>query len=292
MIRGLKRVLNLHEEATHARLREACDAHSAHVFAKVRLADVLPIEDSGVSDELYRYALQSHFDFIVTNEQHDPLFCVEFDGPTHQSLVQQERDDKKNKLCDRFEFPLLRINARYIGKKYRDMDLLTWFVEVWFAQQWFDEAQRRGEIAGDEPFMPMAMVSLPGRSKQFPLWLSANVRTKIQKLFFANRIRQLVPSTIIGTDKAGNYHAISFVKIDDERGVVVETGMHAQQFPVREREALDEIVTVQLYEALDQALEGNAAALAAEEIERRIADFVRSYNRVFAIHDGASYRVP
>ena len=41
--RMLKRMLNSPERITYARLREVCELHVAEVYAKVRLADVLPI---------------------------------------------------------------------------------------------------------------------------------------------------------------------------------------------------------------------------------------------------------
>ncbi len=50
----LKKILNLHEEATHLRLKDVCEKHGANIYSKVRLADVLPIEGSGISDAEYR----------------------------------------------------------------------------------------------------------------------------------------------------------------------------------------------------------------------------------------------
>ena len=74
----LKKILNLHEEATHARLRKACQDWNARVYEKVRLADIFPIERSGIPDEQYRFALQAHFDFVIADSNHTPLFSVKF----------------------------------------------------------------------------------------------------------------------------------------------------------------------------------------------------------------------
>jgi Protein of unknown function (DUF2726) len=79
----LNRLLNQSEEITYSRLTSICEPIGAHVYPKVRLADVFPIANSGITDEEFRFCLQSHFDFIVTNEQHEPLFAVEFDGDSH-----------------------------------------------------------------------------------------------------------------------------------------------------------------------------------------------------------------
>jgi hypothetical protein len=43
----LKKLLNNPERITYGRLREVCARHGTEVYAKVRLADVLPIEGSG-----------------------------------------------------------------------------------------------------------------------------------------------------------------------------------------------------------------------------------------------------
>jgi len=118
MHRMLKQLLNLPEAETDRRLREICEDFDARVFAKIRVADVLPIEQSGIDDELYRYALQAHFDFVVSDGRSNPLFVVEFDGAGHAEPDAQRRDKMKNDLCERFEVPLLRVNRRYLNPDF------------------------------------------------------------------------------------------------------------------------------------------------------------------------------
>ncbi len=274
---NLKKILNIPEAATDSRLRDVCGKHGARIFSKIRLADVLPIESSGISDVKFRFALQSHFDFVVAYEDSTPLFAVEFDGPLHANSEQQTRDNTKNDLCARFELPLLRINSNYLKKAYRGMDLLSWFVEVWFASRWFYEAQESGELPDDEIFMPNMMVSLPGYDKQFPLWLSATIRRKIQKLFFSGRIIDMAPSLIIGKSKEGIYKAISYVRITKEKGVMVDTAMRKQNFPVSQADALEELVTYQLYERLTEVLNEGKGEIPIEEIDARLKNFDEKY---------------
>jgi hypothetical protein len=100
----LKRLLNLPESVTDARLREICAEFDANVNPKVRVADVFEIEASGIADQLYTFALKSHFDFVITGPDHIPIFGVEFDGPGHRSAEAKRRDQLKNELCDHFEF--------------------------------------------------------------------------------------------------------------------------------------------------------------------------------------------
>ncbi|WP_082340162.1 DUF2726 domain-containing protein [Lysinibacillus agricola] len=117
-----------------------------------------PITDSGISNEEYSFALKSHFDFTVyDNTTLQPLFAVEFDGKSHLVEIQKSRDKLKNRLVERFNLPLLRINSLYLDKKYRSLDLLSWCIEVWFSAKYFYEAQRNGLIPYDEPFSPMSL---------------------------------------------------------------------------------------------------------------------------------------
>jgi ssDNA-binding Zn-finger/Zn-ribbon topoisomerase 1 len=128
----LKRMLNSPERITYARLREVCELHVAEVYAKVRLADVLPIEGSGLPKALYEFALQSHYDFVVTGSDQVPLFAMEFDGPQHAHSPQSERDAKKDELSSRFRLPLLRIRAEDLCRTEWQLDRLTERIEQWF----------------------------------------------------------------------------------------------------------------------------------------------------------------
>lgn len=138
----LKKMLNSPERITYARLREVCELHVAEVYAKVRLADVLPIEDSGLSQAFYEFALQAHYDFVVTGRDQVPLFALEFDGPQHAHSPQFERDAKKDELSRRFGLPLLRIRAEDLCRTESQLDRLTELIA-----QWFDEHNKLA--AGD-----------------------------------------------------------------------------------------------------------------------------------------------
>jgi hypothetical protein len=288
----LKRLLNGPEQHTHERLARACEENGASVFSKIRLADVFKIEQSGISSAEYKFALQAHFDFVVADADKQPLFAVEFDGPSHRRQIQQERDATKGSLCKRFALPLLRINTRYLDSRYRDMDLLTWFVHVWFAQQWFSSAQERGEIPYDEIFSSWFITSIPGSTKSNPLWLSASVRNSIQKLWLDGKVLDMIPAQVIGRDGAGNYHAIAFIRVTETTGVVTRTAMKCQSFPVSESEALDEIVTHDLYDKLMETLEGRNKAESRERIEAAVSQFVEHFEIRKMSCSGGTFKIP
>ena len=146
------KLLNSYEEVTYQRVREVAEANWAHVFIKVRLADAIPINNSGISQADFSFALKAHLDFLVTDADYNSLFAVEFDGPTHGTETQQKRDRQKDALMERFALPLLRINANYLNRKYRDFDLLSYFIELWFLRDDFLKAQEAGLVPFDEAF--------------------------------------------------------------------------------------------------------------------------------------------
>jgi hypothetical protein len=92
---GLKKIVNRQEEAAYRELQNLAAEYGYDVHVKIRLADVLRIEGSGIEDAFYTFALQSHFDFLVCDVRQDPLFAVEFDGPTHGSRRRKHAMQRK-----------------------------------------------------------------------------------------------------------------------------------------------------------------------------------------------------
>ena len=278
----LKKVLNFYEEATNVRLKTVCDAYGARVYAKLRLADIFPIEGSGITDRQYRFALQAHLDFVVANEQNQPLFAVEFDGPSHKSTGQKERDAMKNGLCQKFALPMLRVNAKYLVPKYRGMDLLSWFIKVWFLQEDFYKAQEDGSIPEDEIFDPGLILAhsvshLQSGKGLFPYWLSRPLQAQIQRLHEAGKCVDRTPNHIIGQDDKGDYHALCWLRMTEEEVVLAETGMRRQGFPIHLCDILWQIAVYELYEELKRFLRAEAAAHDLEHVRTRVAEYRESY---------------
>jgi Protein of unknown function (DUF2726) len=98
-------LFNLSEKRTYNALSKVVSAHDAKVFGKVRVADVLKLNNSGIPDDLYKFALQSHFDFLVINSNYDPQFAVEFDGPYHVTPVQKNGINVKTYFANDSNFP-------------------------------------------------------------------------------------------------------------------------------------------------------------------------------------------
>ncbi|PED69294.1 DUF2726 domain-containing protein [Bacillus pseudomycoides] len=281
-------IFNKYEKITYERLEKVCTSVNASVFPKVRLADIFSITNSGISNEDYSFALKSHFDFTVyDNKSLLPLFAVEFDGKFHRTETQKFRDEIKNRLVKRFDLPLLRINSLYLEEKYRNLDLLSWCVEVWFLAEYFYEAQENGTVPYDEPFAPESIFSLSGNEKKFPFFLSFDIKNEIRKLSEKKQIKSLIPNTWIGTDNNGNYYGISWLYIDNETGVFTTSGIKAQRFPVSESELLEEIMIFDLYEQLLGFFNNKRRSVMNREIFKRINEFEKKYRIALVSSGGA-----
>lgn len=140
------------EAVTERALSRAAERQNGRVLPKVRIADALHIERSGLDRAEYGYALQAHFDLLVVNSREVAQFAVEFDGAAHDSDPDTiARDQMKDAICDRLGFPLIRVDRGGWQRAGR-FQLVEWLAEVWFYQRAFYEAQERGEVPWDEPF--------------------------------------------------------------------------------------------------------------------------------------------
>lgn len=273
----MSNLLNHYEKVTYEHLKPICDRNGATVFAKVRLKDALPIENSGVTGPEYRFALQSHFDFLVVDAETKPLFAVEYDGRQHGDQRQVERDRVKNALCERFDFGLLRIRSNHIVRKFRGLDLLTYFIEVWFMHDAFYAAQRDGLVPLDEDFDPW-LVAHDGRSeKSFPFWLSADAQIALQRLYNEGRITEPIPSDYIGIDSENNYRALAWIEISDGQFAAISTGMRAQNFPIVVSDLLSQIAICDLHSRVLAVIDGGARTVPAATFESTLREFERKY---------------
>jgi hypothetical protein len=63
-----------------------------------------------LSSDIFSFALRSHFDFILyIGDTYEPIAAIEYDGWHHRNDSKMENDKKKNLLCERADFTLIRI---------------------------------------------------------------------------------------------------------------------------------------------------------------------------------------
>lgn len=148
-----KRVLNLRESAVDRILADYADENGYRISLKMRLRDVIDIDDLPLGAKERNFAFTSHLDFVAFDaESHLPVLAVEYDGPQHLTDQRQiERDRIKDKLCEAAELPLLRIDNLFTRKegRWRVLRYILWAHEMGKA---FYAAQGSGQIPDDEAF--------------------------------------------------------------------------------------------------------------------------------------------
>lgn len=272
------KLLNRSEEITFVRLLNAVVDEGAHVFPKMRIADTLPINDSGISETLFSFALRAHFDFVISDSQYEPLFAVEFDGPLHStSREQQDRDKKKNEICQQFHFPLLRINSRYINAKYRGMDLLSYFIQVWFFSVAFSDAQENGLVPYDELFDPNLIISDGKSNQRFPYWLALDVQREIQTMHKQGLLFDYVPSYWTGVDQHGNYRSLAWLQVGNDQFLVTQTGMRKQLFPINATDILSQVSVFDLRKMIDLFFVKRSTAIPLNQFQEELKRYTSQY---------------
>lgn len=260
---GLKKIMNRLEEEAYSELQKLAGQYGYLVHVKIRLADVLPIEGSGIENILYRFALQSHFDFLICDENQTPLFAIEFDGPSHRDQVQQRRDTKKDELCARFDLPILRINTNHLLKKYNKASLLQWIISAWELQKAFSTAQAQGQIPAEEDFDPI-MLSHSGKTLEevHPHWIALKPRWHIEKLHNQGWLPVGHSCSVTFTDDRKCSRGIEWIDVAPNQVVYVESAMKDQKFPLYLGDLFREILTVLLYDKLMDFFETGFGAVA------------------------------
>jgi len=269
----LKRLFTQSESQANERLSAIVEVYGAHVYPKVRLADVFRIERSGIRRELYSFALKAHFDFLITDDAPDPLFAVELDGESHRHSRQRQRDRLKNQLSDHFGLPLLRVTARHLQFRVRGVDLLAWFVHSWFAQRFLSEMQDGGQLPSDEPFFASDLFLSPALEGDFPLQLGLEARRRISQLSDRERWIDPAPSHIIGFDNDGNAHVFAWLRVAKQSWLSTQSAARAQHFPVMLSDLVCDLAAIDIADQLAEYLRGARRSRTDSDIDSEIARF-------------------
>lgn len=144
-------LVNSYEKVTDRLLTTAAADHGDRLLAKVRLADVIEVEQ--LTGRAKNYGLSSHLDFVmVRTDTSEPRFAVELDGAQHWTdPVVRERDRLKDDLCESAGLPLLRVTSNFTRQQGR-WTVLTYLVDAFYLAEAFYVAQASGAIPCDEPF--------------------------------------------------------------------------------------------------------------------------------------------
>jgi hypothetical protein len=272
--------VNGHEVNTDKALERAAAAAGYRIARKVRVADVLPITHSGLSNAEYGYALRSHFDWVVTEgDERVPQFAVEFDGASHETTEAAARDALKDRIAIRFGLPLLRIDGTFL-RRVRRRPLLEILVEAWKAWREFMAAQEAGEIAWDEPWMYQALFSVdPATGKMTPaLAIDAGGRGLVRVLFERGVCRSFQPTSLVqmhwGRQVVGSY---AMVELTDGTFVTGQSRIRSYNFePIPAWELADDLAIENLRMNLRLWMDGHNIAVSATDIVRIRAEHPES----------------
>ncbi|HUI28826.1 MAG TPA: DUF2726 domain-containing protein [Candidatus Acidoferrales bacterium] len=189
MIRRKRILVNDDEKKSFELLDESLRHRNVRLYTKVRIADALDINNSGLSNEEYSFALKGHFDFLVEPNDQPVAFAIEFDEPYHDSDPKaQHNDELKNLICEKLDLPLLRIQIdqlQQVGK----FTILGWLVELWFLYQGFIEAQESGLVPFDEPFDYSSIITSTdsqGKTEWYPYDPFRHYRDLLTKLVMSD----------------------------------------------------------------------------------------------------------
>lgn len=112
----IQKISNTSEIYTFTELSKGLEGSDLLIFPKIAIKDVVTQEQKGELKKALRNTLNnSHFDIVVTDKHHIPVFAVEFDGPHHSVYERTIRSDiRKNRICQIAKLPLIRVSDEHL----------------------------------------------------------------------------------------------------------------------------------------------------------------------------------
>ncbi len=258
-------LVNEGEVRTDGALRDAAAALGYGVHAKVRVADALSIDRSGLTDEQYGYALRSHFDWLVTDTATVRAeFAVEFDGASHEDDKVLRRDALKNEICRALGLPLLRVS--WFGLRPTIRDTVLWYlVESWALWRGWCEAQEKGQIPDDEIFEPWLFLEPTDDHTLLFRDMAAPARGLVDRLWRTGAVTLPGPSYAYRSDPPGDpghVAAYAWVPTADGHLVIGRARISAYSFPaVLDVDLADDLAHLDLAGRLSRWTEGDTSVL-------------------------------
>lgn len=96
-------------------LKNTFDTYKLNICPKVRLEDIAEVTDKTKLSKYRGYIKSRHVDFIICDYNLYPLFAIELDDYSHNTIKAQNIDEFKNKLFSTIGLPLYRI---IVGSNY------------------------------------------------------------------------------------------------------------------------------------------------------------------------------
>lgn len=95
------------------KLKPICDKNNIQINTKIRLADLVNVQDFIAGYEKYNYFNQikaKHIDFVLCNPENlEPIALIELDDKSHQRYDRIKSDTFKNELFKKTGYELIRV---------------------------------------------------------------------------------------------------------------------------------------------------------------------------------------
>lgn len=294
-----KRFMNDYEWCAFDILCGALSETDIAVYPKVRIADVVDINQSMISDELYTYALKAHFDFILI-QKNKLVLAIEYDGPWHAFKPTVIENDKlKAQICARFDIPLIRVDGHFL-RPIADFRLLAWIIKVWLEKRYLlphfetETNFRERQYIGNVIFREDLSLNVSGDEKEHEQnteWSGADelfscfsYRRDLdpfcdQRYFVVADLRdRFEVESLSGRDRLGFLVAAEILWLDAKTAIVGRGRCQPNRYlPVCEQSITQDLAMIDLYDKFR----------AFEKGDTRVIDFARAKKLKQSFKDGA-----
>jgi hypothetical protein len=171
----LRPLVNRGESAVLDIARAVCKATGTEPFAKIRIADAIRIEGSGISDSLYKYALSAHFDILVS-KNNKAYLAIEFDGSGHDA----RNDERKAAICDLFKLPMIRVKETHLDAKVFEDTAVGFFIWQLFCVDAFLDGYAQDPY---EIYDPLFFTSVHGKERSWPFAYAERWQGRLKRAF-------------------------------------------------------------------------------------------------------------
>lgn len=128
-----KRLFNTSEYKTFNEIRKSLEGEGFYIHPEMQVGRVIEPDEGERNTKSERNTFEkSFFDFVIYNKELYPEFVIEFDGPCHSDFKNRQRDIRKNRICERANLPLLRIDDSLLTE-YEEVSLLGYIIRRFVA---------------------------------------------------------------------------------------------------------------------------------------------------------------
>jgi hypothetical protein len=217
-----KRILNFSENVLNIKLNKALEGSKLKVGHSVSMSEVIDISRDELDEAEFDFYLKTNFDFLITDDEYNPVFVVEFDGPVHARPKKIRNDKMKNSMLEMSCLPYLRIDQDLLHKKIDKYDLIDWIIRLFLSYIEYQKSKERGEIPPDEPWFFGNVVNFDPfiKYRSFPMdWQNKGI------------IRSGLPYYITLKTDNNYFHTFTYYEFKKNKWICGESKCRVFKFP-------------------------------------------------------------